>query len=106
MRYSSGPKWRYRYLPTSPSYYYHLMPKRLRNTDNILPSGYTVTQTWVALCKSWNGYIIAKQNGELENIKKYVGQIRKLQKELGLEQTEFDDFSQEELGEIDSDFNQ
>jgi hypothetical protein len=74
--------------------------------NNVLSSGYTVTQTWVALCKSWNGYIIAKQNGDLQNVKKYVGQIRKLQKELGFEQTAFDDFSREELGEIDLENNE
>jgi hypothetical protein len=69
--------------------------------NNVLPSGYTVTQTWVALCKSWNGYIITKKNGEMQDVRKYIGQVRKLQKELGLEQTAFDDFSQEELGQID-----
>lgn len=73
--------------------------------DNILSSGYTVSQTWVALCKSWNGYIIAKKNFEMQDVKRYVGQIRKLQKELGLERTEFDDFSQGELEEIDLGFD-
>lgn len=73
--------------------------------DKILSSGYTVTQTWIALCKSWNGYIVAKKNFEIQDIKKFVGQIRKLQKQLGLEQTEFDDFSQEEIKEIDLEFD-
>ena len=41
----------------------------------------------------------------MQDVKRYVGQIRKLQKELGLEQTEFDDFSQEELEEIDLEFD-
>lgn len=78
---------------------------RPQSEDKILRDGYTVTQTWVALCKSWNGYIIAKKNFEMEEIKRYVGQIRKLQKALGLEQIEFDDFSQEELEEIDLEFD-
>ena len=73
--------------------------------DKILSSGYTVTQTWIALCKSWNGYIVAKMNYEIQDIKRFIGQIRKLQKQLGLEQTEFDDFSQEEIMEIDSEFD-
>ncbi len=73
--------------------------------DKMLSCGYTVTQTWIALCKSWNGYIVAKKNFEIQDIKKFVGQIRKLQKQLGLEQTEFDDFSQEEIKEIDLEFD-
>jgi hypothetical protein len=77
----------------------------LRLKEQKQRGGYTITQTRVALCKSWNGYIIAKKNFEMEEIKRYVGQIRKLQKALGLEQTEFDDFSQEELEEIDLEFD-
>ncbi|MGH9964586.1 MAG: hypothetical protein ACRD5E_07140 [Nitrososphaeraceae archaeon] len=106
VRYSSGPRWTYTYLPYKPAYYYKFMAKiRPQAEDNILSSGYTVSQTWVALCKSWNGYIIAKKNFEMQDVKRYVGQIRKLQKELGLEQIEFDDFSQEELEEIDLEFD-
>jgi hypothetical protein len=78
---------------------------RPRSDDKILRSGYSVTQTWIALSKSWNGYIIAKKNFEMEEVKRYVGQIRKLQKELGLEQTKFDDFSEEELEGIDLEFD-
>lgn len=74
--------------------------------DEVLPSGYAVTQTWIALCKSWNSYIIAKKNDKMQDVKKYVGRVRKLQKELGLEQTEFDDFSHEELAEIDLENNE
>jgi hypothetical protein len=73
--------------------------------DKVLSGGYTVTQTWIALCKSWNDYIVAKKNFEIQDIKKFVGQIRKLQKRLGLKQTEFDDFSQEEIKEIDLEFD-
>jgi len=106
VRYSSGPRWTYTYLPYKPAYYCKFMAKiRPQPEDKILSSGYTVTQTWIALCKSWNGYIVAKKNFEIQDIKKFVGQIRKLQKQLGLEQTEFDDFSQEEIKEIDLEFD-
>lgn len=106
VRYSSGPRWTYAYLTNKPAYYYKFMAKiRPQAEDSILSSGYTVTQTWVALCKSWNGYIIAIKNFEMQDVKRYVGQIRKLQKELGLEQNKFDDFSQEELEEIDLEFD-
>ena len=105
VRYSSGPRWTYTYLPYKPAYYYKFIAKFRPQAEDILSSGYTVSQTWVALCKSWNGYIIAKKNFEMQDVKRYVGQIRKLQKELGLEQTEFDDFSQEELEEIDVEFD-
>jgi hypothetical protein len=105
-RYSTGPRWRFTYLPYEPAYYYKFTPIiRPQVEDSILSNGHTVTQTWVAICKSWNGYIIAKKNFEMEEIRKYIGQIRKLQKELGLEQTKFDDFSEEELVEIDLEFD-
>lgn len=65
VRYSSGPTCRFMYLPYEPAYYSKFMSKiRLQSADKILRGGYTITQTWVALCKSWNGYIIAKKNFE------------------------------------------
>lgn len=74
VRYSSGPRWRFTYLPYEPAYYYKSMVKiRPQSEDKILRDGYTITQTWVALCKSWNGYIIAKKNFEMEELKRYVG---------------------------------
>ncbi|MGH9926005.1 MAG: hypothetical protein ACRD5B_11585 [Nitrososphaeraceae archaeon] len=36
----------------------------------------------------------------------YIGQIRKLQKDLGLEQTEFDGYTPTELAEIDLKFDE
>lgn len=77
-------------------------PLNLKDPDEILPDGYHVTQTWVALCKSWNGFLKSKRDGDHEYMKMYAGQIRKLQKNLGLEQSEFEeDFSREEILEID-----
>ena len=39
-------------------------------------------------------------------MKQYIGQIRKLQKDLELEQTEFDGYSPAELAEIDLEFDE
>jgi hypothetical protein len=67
------------------------------NFDDLLPSGYTRIQTYIALCKSWNGFLLAKREGDHENMKQYAMQIRKLQKELGLPQSDFDIFTPEEM---------
>ena len=92
MRYSSGHRWAGKYDPEKPAFwrtwqnglYSKLKP------DEMLLSGYTKNQTWIALCKSWNGFLLAKREGNDAEMKQYIGQIRKLQKDLGLEQTEFD----------------
>lgn len=42
----------------------------------------------------------------MQDVKRYVGQIRKLQQELGLEQTAFSDFTHEELEEIDKEYDE
>jgi hypothetical protein len=34
----------------------------LKYGDRILPSGYSESQTWGALHKSWIGFVIAKKN--------------------------------------------
>lgn len=67
------------------------------NPDDLLPSGYTRNQTWIALSKSWNGFLLAKREDNRENMKQYAMQIRTLQKELGLPQSYFDMFSPEEM---------
>ena len=72
----------------------------------MLPCGYSKNQTWIAICKSWNGFLLAKREGDHEDIKQYIGQIRKLQKDLELEQTEFDGYSPAELAEIDLEFDE
>lgn len=63
----------------------------------MLPSGYTRNQTWIALCKSWNGFLLAQREDDHENMKQFAMQIRSLQKELGLPQYEFDMFTTEEM---------
>ena len=54
------------------------MPKEMKDPEEVLSRGYQVTQGWVALCKSWNGYLLAKRNGEREDMKQYAGQIRNI----------------------------
>lgn len=48
----------------------------------------------------------SQREGDHAEMRDYVGQIRRLQKDLGLEQTEFDGYSPEELAEIDLGFDE
>ena len=56
----------------------------------MLPSGYYENQAWGALHKAWIGYIIAKNKSQFVRQIKYAKTIRKLQRELGLELTDFE----------------
>ena len=108
MRYSSGPKWSGQFDYDKPAFWRKWQPELIQKVsqDQILPNGYTKNQTWVALCKSWNGFMYAKREGDRLEMKQYVGQIRKLQKDLGLEQTQFDGSTPEELAETDLGFDE
>ena len=55
----------------------------------MLPSGYYVSQTWGALHKCWIGFVLAKEKGELDRLEIYARRIRKLERELGIELTDF-----------------
>jgi hypothetical protein len=57
--------------------------------SRMLPSGYYENQAWGALHKAWVGYIIAKNKSQFVRQIKYAKIIRKLQRELGLELTDF-----------------
>jgi hypothetical protein len=107
-RYSTGPKWSGQSNFEKPAFYRTWQPelKKKFRDDEMLPCGYSKNQTWIALCKSWNGFFLAKKEGDQVEIKQYIGQIRKLQKDLGLEQTEFDGFTPAELAEIDLGFDE
>jgi hypothetical protein len=59
--------------------------------DCILPSGYFESQTWGALHKCWIGFIIAKEKWELDKIEIYAKRIQHLEKDLGIEITDFSD---------------
>jgi hypothetical protein len=47
-------------------------------------------QAWGALHKAWIGYIIAKNKSQFVRQIKYAKIIRKLQRELGLDLTDFE----------------
>ncbi len=102
-RYSTGPEWAGQYYSEKPAFWRTWQTENWRevNPDEMLPSGYTRNQSWISLCKSRNGILIAKTEGNDAEMKQYTGQIRKLQKDLGLEQTEFDGYSPAELANID-----
>lgn len=108
MRYSSGPKWSGQSDVYKPAFWRKWQPelKHAFREDEMLPSGYSKNQTWIALCKSWNGFMRAQREGDHADMKQYIGQIRKLQKDLGLKQTEFDGYSTDELAKIDLQFNE
>jgi hypothetical protein len=57
--------------------------------DYLLPSGFYVSQTWGALHKSWVGFVIAKEKYEWDKLEMYAKRIRKLERELGIEVTDF-----------------
>jgi hypothetical protein len=103
MRYSSGPKWKGQFDYNRPAFWRKWQPelKHAFRENETLDSGYSKNQAWISLCKSWNGFLNAQREGDHVDMRQYVGQIRKLQKDLGLEQTEFDGYSLEELAEID-----
>ena len=55
----------------------------------MLTSRYYENQVWEALHKAWVGYNIAVSKWELDNQIKYAKIIRKLQRDLGLELSDF-----------------
>ena len=107
-RYSTGPKWAGQYDFEKPAFWRTWQPelKKKFRDDEMLPCEYSKNQTWIALYKSWNGFLLAKGEGDHEEMKQYVRQIRKLERDLGIEQTEFDGYSPEKLAEIDLEFDE
>jgi hypothetical protein len=71
---------------------YRYYMKGLKYGDYLLPSGYYVSQTYGALHKCWIGFVIAKKKWEWDKIDLYAERIQKLEKELGLEITDFSDW--------------
>jgi hypothetical protein len=55
----------------------------------VLPSGYCTNQAWGALQKCWVGYNIAIAKWEYDKQRMYAKRIRKLQRELGLQLSDF-----------------
>jgi hypothetical protein len=99
-RYSTGPKWSGQYFAEKPAFWRtHQVnwTEKYRDKCELLSNGYSVHENWIALCKSWNGFLLAKREGNHENMKQYAMQIRSIQKALGLPQTQFDMFTPEEM---------
>ena len=71
---------------------YRYYMKGWKYGDYMLPSGYYVSQTYGALHKCWIGFVIAKEKEEWGKIDMYAIRIQKLEKELGLEITDFSDW--------------
>ena len=57
--------------------------------SKMLTSGYYENQVWRPLHKAWVGYNIAISKSEFYNQIKYAKIIRKLQRDLGLELSDF-----------------
>lgn len=64
----------------------------LKYGDRLLPSGYFEGQTWGALNKCWLGFVIAKEKLEWDKIEIYAKRIKKLERELGIEVTDFSEW--------------
>jgi hypothetical protein len=103
-RYSTGPKWSGQYFAEKPAFWRtHQVnwTQKYRDKHELLSNGYSVHENWMALCKSWNGFLIAKREDNHENMKQYAMQIRSIQKALSLPLKEFDMFTPEEMYEMD-----
>jgi hypothetical protein len=64
----------------------------LKYGERILSSGFYENQTWGALHKCWLGFVIAKEKMEWDKIDLYARRIQNLEKELGIEITDFSDW--------------
>ena len=64
----------------------------LKYEDRILPSGFFESQTLGASHKCWIGFIIPKEKWELDKAEIYVKRIQHLEKDLGIEITDFSDW--------------
>jgi hypothetical protein len=103
-RYSTGLKWSGQYFPENPAFWRtHQVnwTEKYRDKHELLSNGYSVHDNWIALCKSWNGFLIGKREDDYEKMMRYATQIRTLQKVLKLPLTEFNMFTPEEMIEIE-----
>ena len=86
---------RYKFSSLYKQYKIHPIKRLLRNEKNVsrygimLDCGFTDKQTWGALQKCWVGYNISRSKLDLKNQVMYAERIQKLQKELGIEVTNF-----------------
>ena len=63
----------------------------MKNGEGILPSGFFEGQMWGALEKCWIGFKIAKAKMEFNKIDLYAKRIQRIEKDLGMEITDFSD---------------
>jgi hypothetical protein len=54
---------------------------------------YNKGKTWQALKRAWRAYKIAKSKNDMVMMEKYAEVIRSLQRELGLEESDFSNLS-------------
>ena len=80
----------WRHYSKKMSYAYH--KRGLKFGDRMLPSGYFESQIWGALHKCWIGFVIAKEKREMDKIEIYARRIKKWQRELGIQETDFSDW--------------
>jgi hypothetical protein len=75
--------------------------------NSLLPCGYTIEESWAALRKSWLGFEISNSNGDIGRMSQYAYQITKLQRQLGIEVTKFDEgiLDEQTLEEIEEELS-
>ena len=64
----------------------------LKYSERTLPSGFFEGQMRGALDKCWLGFIIAKEKMEWDKIDRYAKRIQNIEKDLGIEITDFSDW--------------
>ena len=79
----------YRQRARDPYKYYK---KSWKYGDRLLSSGFYEGQTYGALEKCWVGFVIAKEKWEWDKIDLYAKRIQNLERELGIEVTDFSDW--------------
>jgi hypothetical protein len=71
---------------------YKYFKKGWKYGDRLLPSGFYESQTWGALHKCWIGFVIDIEKMEWNKIEVYGKRIQYLEKDLGIEITDFSDW--------------
>ena len=74
---------------------YKYIRKSRKYGDRLLPSGFYEGPTYGALHKAWLGFVIAIKKLEWDKIDLYAKRIQNLQRELGIEVSDFSDWGVE-----------
>ena len=108
-RYSTGPKWSGRYFAENPAFwrtYQVNWTEKYRDKHELLPNGYSVHGKVLPICKSWNGFLLAKRKEDEDEMKIFAMQIRNIKRALKLpdaEDTFSNIYTREELTQMDID---